>query len=632
MQLKTLSLNKALYSNLSRSIIFLTIINIICTFILVPFSYIIAHLDNNTAPHDHSKYLIGELATMPIYFFGTMAYALLCAAFLTYYFKSQAASDFIHSLPIRRERVLTTVYAVFFSHLLVNLLVNGLITWIIGVKYTSIDIEKIVIWILINLVIDFFIFTITMLFGLFINNMLNHLISSIILIASPLILGTMVYTTHMFMFKGLESYPEKLMMNLTVPFRFLGNIMNDKLDFKYLLIVLIVSIVIFLLNFIIYRKRKNERINEAYATNYAHFIVFFISMLIATLLGGIIFNSIFNEQKLITIFIYIVSFTLIYIFLEMIAQKSVRIQFDRKLYAMTLGLIAVSILGIYISGQMRENYVPEAESVKSVQTSFNENDHSLEDGILSKAAVTDKKFIQDVIDGHKDLVKAKRATANSNTQVPVDITYIMNDGRKINRHYYVDDNTFNRYMKNVATKENAETITNYINWDKLMKKSVTLNIETSDNSFAGQDLSERQKELLKPLLIEKYKKSYDEKGDIPFNNTVLNLVFSENDMGFNEDSLYISLYDTEILRYLVKEKLITNLSSALPLGNIYDLGDKSNYKKIKTTQDVDVKQLDFAKKINRNQFKEKFNENGANSNGNHLYYFDGGFQFVLMNN
>ncbi|QRN49204.1 hypothetical protein [Macrococcoides bohemicum] len=632
MQLKTLSLNKALYSNLSRSIIFLTIINIICTFILVPFSYIIAHLDNNTAPHDHSKYLIGELATMPIYFFGTMAYALLCAAFLTYYFKSQAASDFIHSLPIRRERVLTTVYAVFVSHLLVNLLVNGLITWIIGVKYTSIDIEKIVIWILINLVIDFFVFTITMLFGLFINNMLNHLISSIILIASPLILGTMVYTTHMFMFKGLESYPEKLMMNLTVPFRFLGNIMNDKLDFKYLLIVLIVSIVIFLLNFIIYRKRKNERINEAYATNYAHFIVFFISMLIATLLGGIIFNSIFNEQKLITIFIYIVSFTLIYIFLEMIAQKSVRIQFDRKLYAMTLGLIAVSILGIYISGQMRENYVPEAESVKSVQTSFNENDHLLEDGILSKAAVPDKKFIQDVIDGHKDLVKAKRATANSNTQVPVDITYKMNDGRKINRHYYVDENTFNRYMKNVATKENAETITNYINWDKLMKKSVTLNIETSDNSFAGQDLSERQKELLKPLLIEKYKKSYDEKGDIPFNNTVLNLVFSENDMGFNEDSLYISLYDTEILRYLVKEKLISNLSSALPLGNIYDLGDKSNYKKIKTTQDVDVKQLDFAKKINRNQFKEKFNENGANSNGNHLYYFDGGFQFVLMNN
>lgn len=630
MQLKTLSLNKALFSNLSRSIIFLTIINLICTFILVPFSYVIAHLDTSAEPHDHSKYLIGEMMTMPIYFIGTMIYSLLCAAFLTYYFKSQAASDFIHSLPIKRERILTTAYAVFFSHLLVNLVVNGLITWVVGIKYASIDVEKIFIWIVVNLVVDFFIFTITMLFGLFINNMLNHLVSSIILIASPFILGTMVYTTHMFMFKGLESYPDDLMMKLTIPIQFINDIVVDKLDFKYLLMVFIASLVMFILLFVIYKRRKNERINEAYATNYAHFIVFFISMLIATLLGGIIFNSIFNEQKLITIFIYLVSFTLIYIFLEMIAQKSVRINFNRKLYLMTLGMIAISIVAIYISGYMREQYVPEADEVKSVIATIEANDYSLGESILNQIPVSDKGFIQDTIEGNKGLIKEKKATSESDNQYPVDITYKLNNGRKIERNYYVNKKAYMRYMNIVGTKENVQKKIDDIKWNELVKKEVQIMHETEDESYAGQGLSNEQANQLIKLLPDKIKDTYLKVDKIPFSNSNYNITFSsmsEGEYG-NENQIMISLYDDKIIQFLLDEKIIKRPSSIFPSGPIYDLGNKSNYEKFDEMKDIDA--FDFAKKIKREDFAKLYNNQGADREGNHLYYFASTLQYVLM--
>ncbi|WP_313020677.1 hypothetical protein, partial [Macrococcoides bohemicum] len=67
MQSKTSLWNKSLFKNLSRNIMFLTVINIICTFILVPFSYFMMDVEGT---NNISKYIIGSLNTAGIYFFG----------------------------------------------------------------------------------------------------------------------------------------------------------------------------------------------------------------------------------------------------------------------------------------------------------------------------------------------------------------------------------------------------------------------------------------------------------------------------------------------------------------------------------------------------------------------------------
>ncbi|WP_414051026.1 hypothetical protein [Macrococcus animalis] len=635
MQLKTLSLNKALFSNLSRSIIFLTIINIICTFILVPFSYVIAHIDSGAGPHNHSKYLIGETMTMPIYFVGTMLYALLCAAFLTYYFKSQAASDFIHSLPIKRERILITAYAVFLSHLLVDLLLNGLITWIVGIKYASIDIEKIVIWILVNLVIDFFIFTITMLFGLFINNMLNHLVSSLILIASPFILGTMVYTTHMFMFKGLQNYPDELMTNLTVPIRFINDIAIDQVDFKYLIMIFLVSTVIFILLFVIYKQRKNERINEAYSTNYAHFFVFFISMLIATLLGGIIFNSIFNEQKFITIFIYLVSFTLIYIFLEMIAQKSVRINFDRKLYAITLGMIAVAIVAIYISGQMRENYVPEVEEVESVVANIGGDSTENGENLLNQIPIKDEKTIQNIIEAQREIIKRKKH--DDMYEKTVIINYFLKSGKKISRMYDVNSSQYKQYIKTANKNNSDKTMIDDIPWDKIKYNDLELMSMSDINLLKDIDADKNYWDSLEPVLKNTLALNKENQLNEKFMYSTLSISINDNintkkDFSATEGqqtNIPISIYDTKMLNYLVDNHQIKSKSAIYGESKVYFLGNENNFKKAYRSNDL-VTKMKFAKKINNKEFFKLIDENKASIDGTEYYYIEDTSTYVAI--
>jgi len=161
-----------------------------------------------------SKYIIGSLNTAGIYFFGTMLYAGLCGIFITYFLKGQAASDFIHSLPIKRHRILNTVYVTYFTHVFFNLLINGIITLLCGIKFYGINIEKVLIWILLSLLIHLFIFSLTVLLSLLINNYLSHIVGTIALLISPVIMGTLIYTTHMVLFKGLSEYQKIFLNNL----------------------------------------------------------------------------------------------------------------------------------------------------------------------------------------------------------------------------------------------------------------------------------------------------------------------------------------------------------------------------------------------------------------------------------
>lgn len=635
MPLKTFSLNKALFSNLSRSIIFLTIVNIICTFILVPFSYVIAHVNRGDIDHSHSKYLVGEMMTSPLYFVGSMMYALLCAAFLTYFFKSQAASDFIHSLPIKRERILITSYAVFFTHLLVNLLINGVITWIVGIKYASIDIEKIIIWILVNLLIDYFVFTITMLFGLYINNMLNHIISSVILIFSPFILGTLIFTTHMFMFKGLQTYPDNIMKEFTVPVRFVEDLVKDNLDAKYLLIVFIVSLILFALLFVVYRRRKNERINEAYSTNYANFIVFVVSMLIATLLGGIIYNSIFLEHSYITIFIYFVSFTLVYIFLEMLSQKSARINLNRKLYAITLGIVAAALVGVYVMGQVRENYVPEQENIEAVNITLENGSSQFGDvSLLNSVDYDSPKVIRNVINIQKYLIQLddEEKTYSNLTE----ITYKMKNGSKVKRSYTFDNKFIDKFNEILVKDIDKTEFIKSIPWDKLKHNDIEL-VAENNNTLSGNSQLNKKVFIENIPLINKTIEKNITNNELYINSYggllfMFNETADKESIKFPEENGYtipISIYDKEMLDFLIKNNNLRKYSDALPSGKVYYLGNVSNFKKAQQGN-IPVEEQPFAKKFDKNKFKKLVDAGKANVKGTELYYLTDFGTYVVL--
>ncbi|ARQ06267.1 ABC transporter permease [Macrococcoides canis] len=625
MQSKTSLWNKALSKNLSRTIMFLTVINIICTFILVPFSYFMMDVEGT---NNISKYIVGSLNTAGLYFFGTMIYAGLCGIFITYFFKGQGASDFIHSLPIRRYSILNSVYITYFTHVLFNLLINGVITLFFGIKFNGISIEKVLIWMLLSLLIHLFIFSLTVLLGLLINNYLSHTVGTIALLISPVIMGTLIYTTHLVLFKGLSEYPTALLNDITIPVKFMEYVVTDRYHFTYLIVMFVISIAIIALSYYVYMRRKNERINEPYANPFIHLIIYFIMLLIATLLGGLIFSSLFSEMKIISLIIYAIAFTVAFLLMEMISQKSARITFDKRLYITSFAIVATALLLVFISGYMREQFIPDKNDVSSVATTFEDaNQMYMGTSLLNDTKVSDQAFIDSVVDAHKHLKEAEKGEFNTDVAVlPVHIQYTMNNGRVIDRNYEVYEKDYNNYIKSVNTKDNKKALVSALDLSARKQDNISITHEVNNDSYTGDFMNNKQKEKLIKVL----ETSIKERGfssNLEAGRTKYSITFDYEHVKSNgmvtESGSYdvpISIYDTKLIQFLIEEQIISKPSDVLKDGDIYELPRKTSFEHVRNIESIsDIKD---AKKIDRKQFKLMVNNHQVDPKGQRIYVID----------
>lgn len=623
MQSKMSLWNNALFKNLSRNIMFLTVINVICTFILVPFSYFMMDVEGT---NNISKYIIGSASSSTLYFFGTMMYAILCGLFITYFFKSQHASDFIHSLPIKRQEILSTIYSTYVFHTLLNLIINGIITLIFGIKFTGINIEKMLIWIALSLLLHLFIFSLTILLGLLINNYLSHIISVIAILISPVIMGTLIYTTHMTIFKGLSSYPSQFLNEITIPVKFMEFVMSDEYNFTYLCIIFLITVIMIVASYIIYNKRRNERINEAYANNTIHLVIYFITILIVTLLGGLIFSTLFNGLIILVLIIYFISFTISYMLMEMTAQKSVRITFNKKLYSASLLVVGLALLLVYATGLYREQYIPHEDNVKNVSATFEDaTNQYATTSLLNDTKVSDPLFINNVIKAHEKLCKAKNANYNNNQEVHnVHLKYTLNDGRVIDRNYDVYKKDYNQYIKSMNTKENKDILMKALDLSSHVNDTITINHEISGGSYTGEGLNKKQKEKLVKVLEKSIKNNaFNSKLELGRSKYTVTFDYEHRNGNVYEAGSYdvpISLYDKDVIAFLKQEEFIEKYSDMLPEGKVYELSKSTD---LSFASSVDsIKDIKGAKKVERKSFKAIVDENKIDEEGNHLYFID----------
>ncbi|MFC6117888.1 hypothetical protein ACFPVV_04550 [Macrococcoides bohemicum] len=625
MQSKTSLWNKSLFKNLSRNIMFLTVINIICTFILVPFSYFMMDVEGT---NNISKYIIGSLNTAGIYFFGTMLYAGLCGIFITYFLKGQAASDFIHSLPIKRHRILNTVYVTYFTHVFFNLLINGIITLLCGIKFYGINIEKVLIWMLLSLLIHLFIFSLTVLLSLLINNYLSHIVGTIALLISPVIMGTLIYTTHMVLFKGLSEYPEIFLNDITIPLKFMEYVVTDRYNFIYLVVMFIISIVMIALSYYVYMRRQNERINEPYANQFIHLIIYFIMLLIATLLGGLIFSSLFSETKIVSLIIYIIAFTVAFMLMEMISQKSARITFDKRLYITSFGIVALALMLVIISGYMREQFIPDKKEISSVATTFEDaNQMYMNQSLLNDTKVSNQAFIDSVVDAHKQLKNPKKGVYNNDVAVrTIHIQYIMNNGRVVDRNYEVFEKDYDNYIKRVNTEDNMKALITALDLSKHKKDQISITHEVNNDSFTGDSMNNKQKEkLIKVLETSIKERSFN--SNLEAGRTKYSITFDYEHVKSNgmvtESGSYdvpISIYDTKLIQFLIDEEIISEPSDVIKDGNVYELPRKTSFEHVRNIESIsDIK---GAKKIDRKDFKRMVNAQQIDSKGQRIFVID----------
>ncbi|AIQ45221.1 hypothetical protein R70723_04415 [Paenibacillus sp. FSL R7-0273] len=386
------------------------------------------------------------------------------ALFLFRYLQAKASSDLWHSLPLRRE------------HLLVSHTVSGLIlvltpVWLTAAVtgivrtldgnmyiYSWADVGK---WCLTLTVLTLFLFIFSVFVGICTGQSVLQGVVIYVLLALPAVL-LMLVNEHFSMY--LYGYPAWYGLggrnDVWSPLLHMIYVKTNPFTAGYLWLYSALSVLLFALSFLLYRKRHGEKAGQAIAFTYFNPLFKAGVMLCAMLLSGTYFAHLRYQQLGWIIAGHLIGALVGYIAAEMLIRKTWLIltrkaSLEFAAYAALLGLV----LYVPVSGLTGyEKRVPAADKVEGV---FASDNYSTYDAYWNNAhPFTDKvnPFIKD-----KDYVEAVRMLHQAMTSArprpqggeyrEFYLTYKLDNGRTLNRSYQVPVAGFEPELRTVMESQ-----------------------------------------------------------------------------------------------------------------------------------------------------------------------------------
>src|SRR5699024_5011717 len=365
-----------------------------------------------------------------------MSFAAIIGIILFNYLNNEAASDFMHSLPIKRNKILSHILLVGFSAIVIPLLITAIILGLQSLLFIdNLSLSTIALWFVYSIFTHVVIFTISVLTGFFVNGSFLHIQLIIMVLFLPLVLWTLIYSTASLTFDGVSSrfsdYVEPI-LDITFPFVAIDQLVAD-FNLSLTIIWAIVALIFIILTFIVYKYRRNERVNLSFNFIWLKDILIAITTVAGMLALGT-FVSFFIEHSLfISIIAYVVGALITFIIVEMLFQSSVKISFSLRTFSITIvTIIAFWILFIF-SWNHYINSVPDKENIESVSITTDGNtmyqepvDDFFEESYMFKSnrqAMENARNIHEIAVAEKDSPRLY----NENSS-PVTISYKLKDG------------------------------------------------------------------------------------------------------------------------------------------------------------------------------------------------------------
>ncbi|OBA08259.1 multidrug ABC transporter permease [Paenibacillus polymyxa] len=462
-----------------------------------------------------------------------MTVPVLAGVMLLRFVQRQGPSDLYHSLPLRREHLLTSHVISGLILLLVPVwLTAGVIAWVntsVELPYIF-QINDVGSWALVVSVFTIFLFTFTVFVGICVGQSLLQTVVVYVLLLLPQFLFMMI---GRFLERNLYGYVRvretvvqyingsefrsnnNVWENLSPFVRIMDNLPQRAFSYMELLAYLGVSLLFVALSYGLYRKRLVEKATQAIAFPFLQPLfkagVTLCAMLI---LGDYFYNAGTRGAANWSIFGYALGAVLGYIVVEMVIRKTWQIVRVRALVEMVVyGVIMGLVLYIPISGWLGyEGRIPTAHSVEKVYVGREE---PLGGDAQTEAYYSqDRAYIASVLNLHRELVRAHAAgekTLSKNLAVEsAFIVYRLDDGSTMTRRYTFPEKPFRTELAKVMGAEPYKTVRYKL--DKLQEKAETINIQSVDDN-------ERRVVLTNPKETREFKDILREE--------VLNMSYSE---------------------------------------------------------------------------------------------------------
>ena len=399
------------------------------------------------------------------------------------YINEEKSSSFIHGLPLSKKRLYITNILTGIAMCILPYLINLIILLVInlgdmGNYLQNVEIFK---WFGICTLYSTLFFSFSTFIGSICASKISHGLLTYILMYAPvgmIVLLNQIIEKLLFGFYGIMGNIEELAMKL--PFIKIVQIINEMsyyyenttIDLKLstIIVYILVTIIMLLLGYFLYKKRKVEVTKEFIAFDVIRGIIKYCATLCLTILSCSYFYYVFDEEKLPTIIGTLIITVIAYFIIEMILKKTYKVLKSTKGIIIYI-IVIITLYSLVENGLFGfETKIPKIDEVKEV--SITKYDEEL--------VFDEKENILNIINMHTKIVEDKQEG-----YTPYIIEYTLKGGSKLSRKYKIRDKDYENYLNTMKNSEEyLEEKMKFLNEEEIEKIEIQLSYYTNSYKYS----------------------------------------------------------------------------------------------------------------------------------------------------
>ncbi|WP_249365699.1 DUF6449 domain-containing protein [Cytobacillus citreus] len=513
--------NREIWKTLTRSVGWVSIIFFLGQFIAVPLEILMT-----SSSEEHRKYVYEESLfqfNSEIQVALNIAIPVLLAVFLFRFLQVRSYSDFMHSLPIKRESIFHQYTLAGCVFLILPNIINAIIIFALYLPLNLADfftISEIFKWFGITIMFNLLIYMagvfIAMITGL---SAVQGALTYIILLLPIGLLVLLGFNLPFYLYGFPDQYFLANKIESISPLVALTYLDHSPLGTVEIIIYIILIFTFYGISLWVYKRRKQEAVSQALIFPLLKPVFKYGATFCTMLLGGMYFGKM-EGGTFWLIAGYLFGAILGYFVAEMVLQKSWRIVIHIKGLIRYAGVMVILVILFQFDFTQYEKNVPYTSEIESVHLS--DNYYFFSDK-KSPYSLKEPENIDLVRRLHKEIVSNK--TDNKMNRDNAFFAYELKNGKTLVRSYQIDKKEYAHFYKLIHESDEYKRTTNEIfnvNVDQIEKITIRP-VEPISKKAVIVD-PEDLKEMLSILKEEINRATYEETQDFNGPNSIIEIM------------------------------------------------------------------------------------------------------------
>ncbi|TDK58613.1 multidrug ABC transporter permease [Bacillus salipaludis] len=398
---------------------------------------------------------------------------VLLAVFLFRFLHVKQASDLMHSIPLKRDKIFHHYALTGIILLVLPVAITTILLLIIRINlditaiYSKTDIF---IWAGTTILFDLLFFIAGVFIAMMTGLSVVQAVLTYIFVLFPVGITILVCSNLKILLYG---FPSDYLLNRDLekmsPITTAITLNNADLKWEYVVIYLLLSVVLYGLSLFFYKKRKLETVTEAIAIVRLRSVFKYGVTICVMFLGGVYFSEVQNANTGWIIFGYVIGAVIGYFIAEMVLQKTWRVFSLRRLKGLVVfsAISAVLILGVKTLG-VYEKRVPNQTEIQNVLITDNPylfmSQYSSTEKFRVPEPLKEEANIESVRKLHKQIIANEKLNKGHISEQTQDLflRYKLKNGRYVTREYRVDKRLYADLFKTINDSKEYKLATNEI--------------------------------------------------------------------------------------------------------------------------------------------------------------------------